>query len=266
MAALPWLCADREENGAKQRGALSTLVTIGIFSAAVLALLAMMAPPSVRTDLTRTYQLDKLLANGRVTQTAQLPLILLWYNGLLFNVTADLFSPRSFCNSHSAPGRAFGRPAGRRCLRRGRHARLGGTANGRFLRAVVVRGGGNADAGAVCRAAAEGRKAGVRSYKIAILALLCVLLSGCTQARQVESIAFAVILGADLTEDEGIELTVQIPKVGGASESEESSSGEPSDYLIASARGATFTDALMALEITVPRDLTFDADQIARRL
>ena len=58
------------------------------------------------------------------------------------------------------------------------------------------------------------------------------------------------------TEDEGIELTVQIPKVGGASESEESSSGEPSDYLIASARGATFTDALMALEITVPRDLT----------
>ena len=91
MAALPWLCADREENGAKQRGALSTLVTIGIFSAAVLALLAMMAPPSVRTDLTRTYQLDKLLANGRVTQTAQFPLILLWYNGLLFNVTADLF-------------------------------------------------------------------------------------------------------------------------------------------------------------------------------
>ena len=91
MAALPWLCADREENGAKQRGALSTLAAIGIFSAAVLALLAMMAPPSVRTDLTRTYQLDKLLANGRVTQTAQLPLILLWYNGLLFNVTADLF-------------------------------------------------------------------------------------------------------------------------------------------------------------------------------
>ena len=96
----------------------------------------------------------------------------------------------------------------------------------------------------------------MRSYKIAILALLCALLSGCTQARQVESIAFAVILGADLTEDEGIELTVQIPKVGGGSESEESSSGEPSDYLIASARGATFTDALMALEITVPRDLT----------
>ena len=96
----------------------------------------------------------------------------------------------------------------------------------------------------------------MRSYKIVVLALLCVLLSGCTQARQVESIAFAVILGADLTEEEGIELTVQIPKVGGGSESEESSSGEPSDYLIASARGATFTDALMALEITVPRDLT----------
>ena len=44
----------------------------------ILALLAMMAPPSVRADLTRTYQLDKLLANGRVSQTAQLPLILLF--------------------------------------------------------------------------------------------------------------------------------------------------------------------------------------------
>ena len=52
----------------------------------------------------------------------------------------------------------------------------------------------------------------MRSYKIVVLALLCALLSGCTQARQVESIAFAVILGADLTEEEGIELTVQIPK------------------------------------------------------
>ena len=267
MAALPWLCADREENGAKQRGALSTLVTIGIFSAAVLALLAMMAPPSVRTDLTRTYQLDKLLANGRVTQTAQLPLILLWYNGTPVQRHRGSFFRREASATHiPAPGRAFGRPAGRRCLRRGRHARLGGTANGRFLRAVVVRVGGSPDAGAVCRAAAEGRKACVRPYTIAVLVLLCALLSGCTQARQVESIAFAVILGADLTEDEGIELTVQIPKVGGGSESEESSSGEPSDYLIASARGEdVYRRADGAGDHCAARP-DVDADQIARRL
>ena len=96
----------------------------------------------------------------------------------------------------------------------------------------------------------------MRACKVTALLLLCALLSGCTQARQVESVAFAVILGADLTEDEGIELTVQIPKVGGGSAEAQDGSGGPSDYLIASASGATFTDALMALEITVPRDLT----------
>ena len=97
----------------------------------------------------------------------------------------------------------------------------------------------------------------MRACKIVPLLLLCALLGGCTQPQQVEGVAFAVILGADLTEEEDIELTVQIPKVGGSSsEGEEGTGGGTSDYLIASARGATFTDALMALEITVPRDLT----------
>ena len=91
----------------------------------------------------------------------------------------------------------------------------------------------------------------MRACKIAALFLLCAFLGGCTQARQVESVAFAVILGADLAEDASIELTVQIPKAGG-----DPQGGGSSDYLIASAQGATFTDALMALEITVPRDLT----------
>ena len=91
LSSVIWLCARPEEKAAKRPSLLGTLLAIGVFSAAILALLAMMAPPSVRADLTRTYQLDKLLANGRVSQTAQLPLILLWYNGLLFNVAADLF-------------------------------------------------------------------------------------------------------------------------------------------------------------------------------
>ena len=96
----------------------------------------------------------------------------------------------------------------------------------------------------------------MRACKIAALFLLCAFLGGCTQARQVESVAFAVILGADLAEDASIELTVQSPKAGGDPQGGEDQGGGSSDYLIASARGATFTDALMALEITVPRDLT----------
>lgn len=97
----------------------------------------------------------------------------------------------------------------------------------------------------------------MRAVKIAAVLLATACLSGCTSARQVEGIAFAVILGADLTDEENIELTVQIPKIGAknSGEDEETGSGN-SDYLIASARGATFTDALMGLEITVPRDLS----------
>ena len=42
----------------------------------------------------------------------------------------------------------------------------------------------------------------MRALKITALLLLAAFLGGCTQARQVESIAFAIILGADLTEEE----------------------------------------------------------------
>ena len=49
---------------------------------------------------------------------------------------------------------------------------------------------------------------------------------------------------------------MQIPKAGGSAQEEQGAESGTSDYLIASAQGATFTDALAALEITVPRDLT----------
>ena len=92
LSAVIWLCAQRDRKPEKRRHtAVGMIAAIGVFSAVSLALLALLAPPSVRADLTRTYQLDKLLANGRVAQGAQLPLIILWYAGLLFNVTADLF-------------------------------------------------------------------------------------------------------------------------------------------------------------------------------
>ncbi|HIS03997.1 MAG TPA: hypothetical protein IAA75_08885 [Candidatus Pullichristensenella avicola] len=94
----------------------------------------------------------------------------------------------------------------------------------------------------------------MRAGKIIALLLAVACLTGCESARQVESIAFAVVLGADLTEDENIELTVQIPKSGAQSDGDEGEGN--SDYLIASARGSTFTDALMGLDITVPRDLS----------
>lgn len=97
----------------------------------------------------------------------------------------------------------------------------------------------------------------MQALKLMAVMLAAALLSGCSQSRQIESIAFAVILGADITSEENIELTVQMPSAGGGSKSEEEAEKTAaSGYLTASARGATFTDALMALEIAVPRDLS----------
>lgn len=92
LTAMIWLCAEKDDHAASLRTpVLGPVLITGIYCALVLALLAMMSPPSVRTDLTRTYQLDKMLANGRASQASQLPLIILWYNSLIFTVSTNLF-------------------------------------------------------------------------------------------------------------------------------------------------------------------------------
>ncbi len=91
LFALIWLCAQRDETPAPRSPVLLPMLVTGGICALLLALLATMAPPSVRADLTRTFQLDKLLSNGRASLVSQLPLILLWYNGLIFGVTTGLF-------------------------------------------------------------------------------------------------------------------------------------------------------------------------------
>ncbi|HIS03996.1 MAG TPA: GerAB/ArcD/ProY family transporter [Candidatus Pullichristensenella avicola] len=96
LFALLWLCAQRDEGAPSRSGALLPMLATGAACALLLALLATMTPPSVRTDLTRTYQLDKLLSNGRASLVSQLPLILLWYNGLIFGTTTGVFLSAKF--------------------------------------------------------------------------------------------------------------------------------------------------------------------------
>lgn len=92
LTVMIWLCAEKDERAEGKRApVLGTMLFTGVYCALVLVLLAMMSPPSVRADLTRTYQLDKLLANGRTSQASQLPLIILWYNSLIFAVSTNLF-------------------------------------------------------------------------------------------------------------------------------------------------------------------------------
>lgn len=91
----------------------------------------------------------------------------------------------------------------------------------------------------------------------ACLAALMLLLSGCSELDQVENLAFVVLMGVDSTEDGGIEVTVQVPKIAGSRGEESSgSSGE----MVFAASGGTFAEAMSALKWIVPRRL--DLSQI----
>lgn len=81
----------------------------------------------------------------------------------------------------------------------------------------------------------------------------CLLLSGCTSFNQVEDLAFAEVLGIDLTGEGRIEVAIQIPKIAGT-RGEAGSDGDSSP-LIYSASGETLDEALHLLQWAVPRRL-----------
>lgn len=91
---------------------------------------------------------------------------------------------------------------------------------------------------------------------VSLFVLLCLLicgLTGCTQAHQVESQAFVLAMGVDLTEDGRLELCARMPKIAANSAYTESAGG--SDYLNISAIGSDYESALDALGCVTPRSL-----------
>ena len=99
----------------------------------------------------------------------------------------------------------------------------------------------------------------MRKYALLILLVICLLLmSGCTGLTQVEDLAFAIVMGVDVNDQNEIEVCLQIPKISGQ-RSEEGSSGSSSELLYA-AGGKSFDEALTLLEWAIPRRL--DLSQI----
>lgn len=96
---------------------------------------------------------------------------------------------------------------------------------------------------------------------VALLLLLisCLLLSGCSDASEVENQAYALIMGVDKIVDEDmIELTIRIPKIGspdGNSDSESSGGARSGSYLVLSAKGDTYAQALEYLQWAATREL-----------
>lgn len=95
-----------------------------------------------------------------------------------------------------------------------------------------------------------------RKVYIILMMLAAFMLNGCTDNRSLENQAYVLVLGVDQTEDQGIRLTIQIPKLGMEnSSSEGENQKKDSDYLIISAEGTSYESALERLKWLATREL-----------
>ena len=91
-AALLWLIAEPDARASRFRAKLWALPLCGgLIAAALLALRAAMAPALIRPEASRVFQLDSVISNGRASITTQLPMLVLWFAGLLASLALDLF-------------------------------------------------------------------------------------------------------------------------------------------------------------------------------
>ena len=90
-----------------------------------------------------------------------------------------------------------------------------------------------------------------KAILIVLLAAIC-LLGGCGSSAQVEDQAYVIAMGIDRTDDGGIELSVQIPKISGGQDSSGSSASSGS-YLPLSITAPDYEQAMERLSWAVPR-------------
>ena len=88
----------------------------------------------------------------------------------------------------------------------------------------------------------------------ALLAALCLCLSGCAMNGGVENQAYALVMGVDRTEA-GIALTIRIPRIGHSAGDTNSQSQDSDPYMSLSASGGTYGEALEALQWVCAREL-----------
>ena len=88
---------------------------------------------------------------------------------------------------------------------------------------------------------------------IALTIAVCLAITGCAANGEVENQAFALVLGVDRV-DGAIELTMRIPHIGKSGESGDTNGGSE-DYLVLSARGDSYAQALEHLQWSVEREL-----------
>ncbi|MBQ8505995.1 MAG: hypothetical protein IJ466_00950 [Clostridia bacterium] len=96
-----------------------------------------------------------------------------------------------------------------------------------------------------------------------LAAALPMLLGGCAESRQAENQAYVIAMGLDRTEEGGIEISAQIPKISGSQNSESGGGSKSSgNYLPISAAAADYVTALERLNWSVPRELNLSQIKI----
>ena len=80
------------------------------------------------------------------------------------------------------------------------------------------------------------------------------VLCGCSVTHEVENQAYALEFGVDMNVSGGVALTVRVPKIGSAKVSDDGE-GDDDPYLVFSAEGDGYAQALESLQLAVPRNL-----------
>ena len=89
---------------------------------------------------------------------------------------------------------------------------------------------------------------------ILLLAIVGLSLCGCGISGEVENQAYVLSMGIDRNENGEFELTARIPQIGKGSETSEDEDGD-SDYLLFSATGDTYAQALAGLQRSTRREM-----------
>ena len=87
-----------------------------------------------------------------------------------------------------------------------------------------------------------------------LLCAICLSTSGCAVNGEVENQAYALVMGVDAADD-GIVLTIRIPRIGQGGQGDEKSGGKGEPYLVISAEGTDYAQAMENLQWAVAREL-----------
>ena len=95
----------------------------------------------------------------------------------------------------------------------------------------------------------------MRRIAVILLVGCLALLPGCRMPAELEDHAYALVMGIDTVPEGGIELTIRFPRIGQSKEAQSEDATGSEAYLVISAKGANYGQALEMLQWAASREL-----------